>query len=136
MPFVLDCSVALSWYFKDEATEQTNELRERIVEEHIFVPALWPLEITNALLAACRRKRIVKNDLNKILTDLRELPSEVDRETDAMVWDNSLHLAQQHNLSIYDATYLELALRKKISIATLDKELVRASNSAGVNVLT
>ncbi len=136
MAFVLDCSVALSWYFKDEATDRTNELRERIMEEQLFVPALWPLEITNALLAAYRRKRIVKNDLANILSDLRELPSEVDRETDAMVWEHSLHLAQRHRLSIYNATYLELALRKQASIATLDKELIRASKSAGVKVLT
>ena len=135
MSFVMDCSIALSWYFSDEATDSTQALRERLVEASIHVPSLWPLEVTNALLAALRRKRITETELQGLLTDLRQLPDEIDRETDSMVWEDSFYLAKQFNLSIYDATYLELAVRKELPIATLDKALANASLEAGVTVL-
>ena len=93
------------------------------------------LEVTNALLAALRRKRISESEIPDLLIDLRQLPDEIDRETDSMVWEGSFYLAKQYGLSIYDATYLELALRKKLPIATLDKALVKASLVAGVEVL-
>ena len=135
MAFILDCSVALSWYFMDEETEQTHALREQLIEKSIHVPALWPLEITNVVLAALRRKRISNEDLPELLGDLRELPDEIDRETDAMVWDDTFQLARQFNLSVYDATYLELAIRKKLPIATLDKRLAKACNEAELDLL-
>jgi predicted nucleic acid-binding protein len=131
----MDCSLALSWYFRDEITEQSNTLRERFVDEMVYVPALWPLEITNALLAALRRDRISESDLPLLLADLRELPDDVDRETDTMVWDHSIRIAQQYGLTIYDATYLELAMRKDVPIATLDKALAKACKLAAVEVL-
>ncbi len=135
MSFVMDCSIALSWYFSDEATDSTQSLRDRLIEATIHVPSLWPLEVTNALLAALRRKRISESEIPDLLIDLRQLPDEIDRETDSMVWEDSFYLAKQNSLSIYDATYLELALRKKLPLATLDKALAKASLVAGVKVL-
>lgn len=135
MSFVMDCSVALSWYFSDEATDSTQALRERLVEESIYVPSLWPLEVTNAVLEALRRKRVTENELPGLLADLRQLPDEIDRETDSMVWEDSFDLAKRFGLSVYDATYLELAVRKELPIATLDKALAKASLEAGVRVL-
>jgi len=135
MSFVMDCSVTLSWYFSDELTERSSALRERLADEMIYVPALWPLEITNALLAALRRGRISESDLPPLLADLRELPDDVDRETDSMVWDRSIRIAQEYDLTVYDATYLELAMRRDVPIATLDKALAKASKLAAVEVL-
>lgn len=136
MPFVMDCSVALSWYFADEISVRTQALRDRLVDESIHVPNLWPIEITNVVLAALRRNRITDDELPDLLGDLRELPDEIDRETDSMVWEASFQLATQFNLSIYDATYLELAGRKQLPLATLDKALARACQEANINVLT
>ncbi len=134
MAFVLDCSITLSWYFRDEGSVQTDALLERLIDEEIFVPALWPLEVTNALLAALRRNRIDETELAGLLGDLRDLPSEIDSETDVMVWDHSLALARRYGLSVYDATYLELAIRKEVPLATVDRALARAADEAGVGM--
>lgn len=136
MPFVIDCSVALSWYFSDEINDRTQALRDQLVNESIHVPCLWPIEITNVVLAALRQNRITDDELPDLLDDLRELPDEIDRETDSMVWDESFHLAKQFNLSIYDATYMELAVRRELPIATLDKGLAKACQEADINILT
>lgn len=136
MPFVVDCSVALSWYFSDESNDRTRDLRERLIEESIHVPCLWPIEITNAVLAALRRNRVTDDEIPDLLRDLQELPDEIDRETDSMVWEYSFGLAKQFNLSVYDATYMELAVRRKMPMATLDKALARACQEADIEVLT
>ena len=95
----------------------------------------WQLWTGIRILAALRRKRITETELQSLLTDLRQLPDEIDRETDSMVWEGSFYLAKQFGLTVYDATYLELAVRKELPIATLDKALANASLEAGVTVL-
>lgn len=135
MAFVADASITLAWYFKDEATERTKELREKLQSEELYVPSHWPLEVTNALLAARRRGRVTASELRALLADLRALPSEVDPHTDQMAWSATIDLAETHNLTTYDAAYLELAMRKSVSIATLDKALAAAAQTGGVQVL-
>lgn len=135
MEFVLDCSVAISWYFADEKTERTDKLRDQLVDEVIIVPLLWSMEVCNVLAVACRRGRITGEEALKLLDDLKYLPDEVDNETEAMVWQYSFQLAQQHNLSVYDAVYLELAIRKKCPLATLDGRLKEACFAADVKVI-
>lgn len=135
MAFVADASIALAWYFKDEATEKTEILREKLQSEELYVPSHWPLEVTNALLAAQRRGRVSSDELRHLIADLRALPSEVDRHTDQTAWSSTIDLAEIHNLTAYDAAYLELAARRSVSLATLNKALAAAALASGVQVL-
>jgi len=135
MPFVVDCSVTMAWVFPDEATEATNALRESLVNDLVVVPELWPIEVGNVLVVATRRGRIRAQDWKQIHGDLTSLPIEIDPETRERVWDAIMPLAFKHNLSVYDATYLELAIRLRLPLATLDKQLRAACRPAKVEVL-
>jgi len=132
MAFVLDCSVTMAWVFPDEATEATNQLRDSLEESRAFVPSLWPVEVGNVLLVATRRNRIRVNDWREIRASLEALPIEIDPVTTSRVWGSSLELARTHQLSVYDAMYLELAMRLQLPLATLDRALHRAARTVGV----
>ncbi len=135
MPFVLDCSMTMAWAFPDEATKQSAVLRDSLLEDYALVPTLWPIEVANVLLVATRGKRMRESDWPKLLADLTALPIEVDGETSERALSDSLQVARRYDLSAYDAVYLELALRRKLPLATLDKRLKRACRRAGVDVL-
>ena len=135
MPFVLDCSMAMAWVFPDEANPGTDSLRDSLIEDFAFVPGLWPIEVANVLLVATRRGRIATGDWVRVQSGLDSLPIEVDSETALRAMTSALPLAHQHNLSVYDAVYLELALRMDLPMATLDKALGAACRTAGVKVL-
>jgi len=124
--------MTLAWYLRDEDTESANRVRERLLGEGICVPAHWALEVCNALLAAARRGRITMQELRELVPDLRLLPEAIDYQTDAAAWSTTLNLAEAHGLSIYDAAYLELALRRKLPLATLDKQLHGAALALGI----
>ncbi len=132
MAFVLDCSVTMAWVFPDEATEATNQLRDSLVESRAFVPSLWPVEVGNVLLVATRRNRIRVDDWREIRASLEALPIEIDPVTTSRAWGASLELARTHQLSVYDAMYLELAMRLQLPLATLDRALHGAARTAGV----
>ena len=133
MAFVLDCSVTMAWIFRDEATEATDRLREGLLDTRAFVPALWPIETANALLAATRRGRVAQDEWPGIRAHLDALPIEVDPVSASRTWGAALDLANTHALSVYDAMYLELAVRMQMPLATLDRALLEAAQSAGVN---
>lgn len=135
MPFVLDCSLALAWLFLDEDNDSTDALREDLVTGHAVVPALWPIEVGNALLAATRRGRLSEEDWLRIRDNLAELPIEIDTDSCARVLDRVLPVSRDHKLSVYDATYLELAMRLSLPLATLDRQLAAAARGAGIKVL-
>ena len=132
MAFVLDCSVTMAWVFPDEASEATARLRDSLVEDRAFVPSLWPVEVGSVLLAAARRHRIRTDEWPDICASLDDLPIEVEQVSTARVWGTALALADQYRLSIYDATYLELARRLRLPLATLDRALAAAGQAAGV----
>ena len=132
MAFVLDCSVTMAWVFPDEATEATNQFRDSLVESRAFVPSLWPVEVGNVLLVATRRNRIRVDDWREIRASLEALPIEIDPATTSRAWGASLELAQTHQLSVYDAMYLELAMRLQLPLATLDRALHGAARAVGV----
>ena len=132
MAFVLDCSVALAWLFPDEATEKTDSLRDSLIEGRAFVPGLWPIEVANVLLVATRRGRIAPEEWEQICANLDALPIEVDAVSKARVWGKTLQLAHAHRLSVDDAMYLELALRMRLPLATLDRALGDAGRSEGL----
>ena len=135
MSFVLDCSAALPWVFGDEATEETDQLLDEMARgEQAWVPAIWHLELGNVLLGAMRKKRIDQAGIEAFFARLGDLEIAVDAETSDRAWDKTLDLAQLHRLSNYDAAYLELAMRRGIPLATLDKELTAACRTAGVQL--
>lgn len=136
MAFVLDCSVAMAWVFPDEATEATGRLRESLVGGRALVPSLWPIEVGNVLLAATRRGRIRVDEWPPIRANLEALPIEIDPVSTARVWKAALELAHAHDLSVYDAMYLELAARMRMPLATLDRALGEAGRAVGVDVPT
>lgn len=134
--FVLDCSVTMSWVFPDEASDATDRLRESMIEGGAFVPALWPVEVGNALLTAIRRGRVTVDECPRICASLEALPIEIDPASTSRAWGPSLVLAGKHQLSLYDATYLELAVRMQLPLATLDRTLGAAARAEGLGVLT
>lgn len=135
MPFVLDCSVTMAWVFPDESSDATDALRDSLLEDTAVVPALWRIEVANVLLVATRRGRVREEDWGRIRDDLAALPIETDLIGTESVLDFVLPVAGSHDLSVYDAMYLGLALRRGLPIATLDRKLAAASESSGVQVL-
>lgn len=130
---VIDASAALPWCFADEATEATNALLGRLRNgDEAVVPAHWPCEVGNALRMAVRRGRIPSEDVHRFLEDLEALPIRVDETNKTLVRTKIYPLAGQYDLTVYDAAYLELAIRENLALATLDLGLVKAARLAGV----
>ena len=131
--FVIDASATLPWCFADEATPATNLLLARLRSgDEAIVPAHWPLEVANALLIAVRRKRISVEDAQQFLDDLEVLPIQVETADRKSLRKRVFLLAKQSNLTAYDAAYLELAVRERLPLATLDRELREAARGACV----
>jgi predicted nucleic acid-binding protein len=133
---VVDASVALSWSFEDERTPYARRVLETLRRDGAVAPAIWPLEVTNAMLSAMRKGRIEQRSATRILAYLHQLPVEVDRETAYIfITQDILALGIAHRLSAYDASYLELALRRGLPLATEDRRLATAAIAAGVEIL-
>ncbi len=130
--FVPDSSVALAWCFPDEKAPYPQAVLDSLATVTAVVPSLWHLEIANALLTGERRQRCTQSDTLQWTTFLSSLPISVDPETTARAWNDILVLARTHNLTAYDAAYLELALRRGLPLATLDAQLKVAAIAAGV----
>jgi predicted nucleic acid-binding protein len=132
MALVLDASVCLSWFFPDERTGFTDTALEVAAQEECWVPSVWRLEFSNALLVAERKRRVTRTERLQMLDEASRLGVRVD----ALVHDlrKISVLADQHGLSTYDAAYLELALRLASPMITLDKELAAAAAATGVTV--
>lgn len=132
MAFVLDSSVALGWVLPDESNAAADTVFSRLTQERAVVPALWTTEVGNALLTASRRARIETAKVRDLLTVLYSLPIDAEDSPDRDVLLRSLSLAEQHNLTMYDACYLELAARRKMPLATFDSRLKAACAAAAI----
>lgn len=135
MSLVLDSSVALTWCFEDEHTLATLALLDQITETGAIAPALWPLEVLNALTMAERRGRLDGTQRHQLAGFLRDLPVSLDQETADQAWTITMRLAERYQLTLYDAAYLELAQRLELPLATLDQELRAAGNALGITLL-
>ena len=135
MSLVLDSSVTLAWVYSAETTEATSTLLTRVVESGAWVPALWRLEIANVLEMGVRKGRNNARFRDAAFADLSLLPITVDLETDRQAWGATAKLAAKHRLTLYDAAYLELARRRSLPLATLDKELRTAAAAEDVALL-
>ena len=135
MSFVVDASIALAWCFEDEQTEAVLALLDRLTEFGAVAPQLWPLEVLNGLLMAERRGRLTPGLREKLAGLLRDLPVTIDDETASQAWDGIARLAEDQKLSLYDAAYLELSLRRRLPLATKDADLAAAAERAGAGLL-
>jgi predicted nucleic acid-binding protein len=134
--FVVDASTVLSWCFPDEHAEEAQRVSELFKRGGAaIVPAFWAHEVLSALLVGEKRKRISASLIKSFLDDLAVLPITLDVCDPAIVFDRIHSLCHEHGLTPYDAAYLELATRKGLPLATLDRDLIRASNAAAVKLL-
>lgn len=131
---VIDASVTLAWCFEEEKTPFTKGILDRMAEgAEAAVPAIWPLEIANALLTAERHKRLAPSQSSVFLDQLEHFNISVESLTLSRAFTRILDEARQWHLSSYDASYLELALRQGLPLATLDQNLKKAAKSLGVS---
>ncbi len=130
--FVLDCSVTMAWCFGDEGTPYTHEVRDSLATTQAVVPSLWSLEVANATVVGERRKRLDEARSQRFIVLLNALPIVIDHESSGRAFGDIIHLARAHQLSAYDAAYLELAIRRGLPLACLDGKLKIAAMSAGV----
>lgn len=132
--FVLDCSVSAAWCLKDEASDEARRYLELLGDGEAVVPPLWTIEMTNVLVLAERRKRITGEDAALALDLLERLPIVV-VEAGPSVMRRVRAVASRHGLTAYDACYLDLALERKIPLASLDRTLRTAAKAARVSLL-
>ena len=119
MSLVLDSSAALAWIYDDEATDPIRRVFDAVADQGAFVPALWRLEIANSLTVAVRRGRVGHEFRRAALADLGDLDIVVDAQADSRAWNATLELAYRFLLTVYDASYVELAERRALPLATL-----------------
>lgn len=128
-PVVIDASVTMAWILPDEQSESADTLRSTLLEGQALAPAFWWIEIRNVLLMAERRGRIESGAPEIELKALGALEISLDAAPEEGAL---LTLARTHQLSIYDALYLELAKRKGVALATLDRRLAEAAQAERV----
>lgn len=133
--FVLDCSVAMTWFFADEISLKTMGILKQLAESDALVPTIWPYEVGNVLKCAVKSERITDTQLSSAKGLLAELPIQIDVLSTQHALCDSVAFAMQYDLTVYDASYLELAIRKGLPLATLDKSLNSAAKAAGVPCL-
>jgi predicted nucleic acid-binding protein len=132
VPYVLDASIAACWYFRDEADIRADKSRDLLETDYAVVPLHWWFEVRNMTLLGERRMRMSEEDTSIFFERLAHLPIDIaDFPNDAAVFS----LARHYRLTFYDAVYLELALREKMPLATLDNALVAAARAENVPLI-
>jgi predicted nucleic acid-binding protein len=136
LTFVLDASVTLAWAFADESTPYAEAVFDRLRDSDAIVPHVWWLEVANALLVGERRNRMTVFRSEHFLDVLRSLPVNVGGGVGIAPVDRLLSLGRDLGLTVYDASYIELALRRGMPLATLDGRLRSAAERSGVALVT
>lgn len=135
MPFVLDSSAALAFLLPDEHAEAVDAIAEELVRSSAQAPAIWPLEVRNALLAALRSRRLAPREFDERVAVLNELPVEIDPGTAPEALSRTVDIARRQGLTAYDASYLELAKRLGLPLASLDARMRKAGSALRVRLL-
>ena len=131
---VIDASTALAWCFPDESSDYADSVLVALEGKTILVPAVWSLEIANAVLVGERKKRLRQPEILRFITLLESLSVLQDIQPVGDHVNNVLPLAREYSLSAYDAAYLELSIRNGAPLATLDDRLEKAAKQAGVAI--
>lgn len=127
--------MTMAWCFDDEASAESAAILNMLAKSKAIVPAIWPLEVTNVLLMAERKNRINNAAISTFIELISALPIAIDQGLATLFNTQIFNLMRKHNLSAYDAAYLELALRYSAPIASLDKQLVAAAKIEKVAML-
>jgi predicted nucleic acid-binding protein len=127
--FVLDASIVGSWCFHDEHDARADAACDRLFDDRARAPILWWFEVRNVVLLGERRKRITEQYALEFLDRVEDLAVDLAPLPDQVV---VLALARRHRLTFYDAVYLDLALRERLPLATLDGALAAAAHAEGV----
>jgi predicted nucleic acid-binding protein len=131
--FIVDASVGFAWVYHGQATAETDQwLKAVAAGATVIVPALWFLEMANVLLMAQRRHRLTAMQRKAAMEQLTALQLKVDEEGTQNAFGKTSDLAETHGLTIYDATYLELALRRSLPLASRDEALRKAARQCGL----
>jgi predicted nucleic acid-binding protein len=134
--FVADASVAMSWVIPSQSSAATDSLLDQVMSgSGIAVPSLWLYEVANSLVVLLRRKKILQEDYLAARALFSGLRSSIDDEGAHFTASRIADLALDRGLSVYDAAYLELAIRKRLALASRDAELNRAATRCGVRLL-
>ena len=134
--FIADSSVGVAWAVPSQASAVTDCLLTEVAAGTlVVVPTLWPFEVANSLLVLLRRKKLLAPERDRALGALARLPLLVDDEGPRLALGRISELADEHGLSVYDATYLELAMRRKLPLASRDEALCKAAQGCRVKLL-
>ena len=132
---VIDSSVTLAWLYDDERTSPVQRVFDQVIAEGAWVPGLWRLEVANGLHQAIRRRRIDAGFRARAIAYLIELDVSIDLEMTVFAWTTTLALSDRFGLTPYDACYVELAQRRTLPLASLDKDLRAAAEELHIPVL-
>lgn len=132
MNLVLDCSVAMSWCFEEETSDYGDRVLDALEEGEALVPSVWPLEVANVLVVAERRGRLKVGESARFLELVQSLPILVEEVSLPRATGAVLSLARELDLSVYEASYLEIAMRSGVPLATHDQALAKAADTVGV----
>lgn len=135
MTIVVDASLIIAWLLREERSTEADGIARLIGEEGAWVPQLFSIEIANVLLQAVRRRRITASYADLQFRRLEDVSLSTDVETNDFAWTTTYRLAVEEGLTVYDATYLELALRLEATLGTLDGDLAVAARRRGVIVI-
>jgi predicted nucleic acid-binding protein len=130
--FVVDASIAASWFLEDEGGDQVGHAWQKLRAESAIVPSIWWYEIRNALLIAERKRRIVASDVDRAWRELWRMRIEIDFMPDDRA---ILRLARAYSLTVHDAAYVELAARMGCPLATLDDEMATAAKAERIPLI-
>ena len=136
MNAVIDASFVLAFLLDDERTLAITDLAREIFGDGGIAPQHWQYEVANGVLMSVRRNRIDEAQADLALTQLARLRVTIERPAETSAWTSVYGLADRHGLTVYDAAYLELAQRRRMPLASLDRKLVAAARTLGVEVLT
>ena len=133
MAFVVDNSITVAWSVSSQADRYSRVMLERARRENVHAPHVWPLEFLNSLRMLERRARLLAHQVDGIVARISRMQIRVE----TVLADNRvlIEISRQLDLSIYDASYLELAQRRGLPLATRDASLQRAARAAGVTLL-
>ena len=130
---MIDCSFSSALFIPDEKSDFINDFFKNINSaDRIYVPHLWWYETNNVLNIAVKRQRMTHNDFSRVTELFSRMRIETDGEYGFIFNREIFDLSQQYKLSSYDSVYLELAMRKKCILMTLDKDLIAAAKVIGI----
>jgi predicted nucleic acid-binding protein len=135
MSLVIDSSITLAWIYDDERTAAIERVLDLVHREGAWVPAIWRLEVANSLQQSIKQRRINRAARDQALASLARINISIDGHTNDFAWSDTLELAADLGLTLYDASYLELARRRASPLATLDRQLRAAAPKAGIALL-